>query len=84
MSCTQGEIYSNSVLTNMNCLKCKKVEDPNDSNNLIENKILIDKNCFPIITYTEEKITFDTSDMSSGEIEKNCLDYGKAIRLFHM
>ena len=63
----------------MNCLKCKKGEDPNDSNNSIDNQIQIDNNCFPIITYTNEKITFDTSDMSSGEIEKSCFDYGKAI-----
>ena len=79
LNCTQGEIYSNSVLTDMNCLKCKKGEDPNDSNNSIDNQIQIDNNCFPIITYTNEKITFDTSDMSSGEIEKSCFDYGKAI-----
>ena len=63
----------------MNCLYCKKGEDPNDSNNLIENQIKIDNNCFPIIIYTNEKLTFNTSDMSSGEIEKSCLDYGKAI-----
>ena len=79
LKCTQVEIYSNSVLTDMNCLKCKKGEDPNDSNNLIENQIKIYNNCFPIIIYTNEKITFNTSDMSSGEIEKSCLDYGKAI-----
>ena len=79
LNCTEGEIYSNSVLTDMNCLYCKKGEDPNDSNNLIENQIKIDNNCFPIIIYTNEKLTFNTSDMSSGEIEKSCFDYGKAI-----
>ena len=79
LNCTEGEIYSNSVLTDMNCLYCKKGEDPNDSNNLIENQIKIYNNCFPIIIYTNEKITFNTSDMSSGETEKSCLDYGKAI-----
>ena len=35
----------------MNCIKCAKVEDPNDSNNLIGNKIQIEQNCFPIIEY---------------------------------
>ena len=79
LNCTQGEIYSNSVLTDMNCLKCKKGEVPNDSNNLTENQIQIYNNCFPIITYTDEKITFNISDMSNEEIEKSCLDYGKAI-----
>ena len=79
LNCTQGEIYLGSVLSDMNCLKCKKGKDPKDSNNIIENQIQIDKNCFPIIAYTEKKITFNTSDMSSGEIEKSCLDYGKAI-----
>ena len=63
----------------MNCLTCAKGEDPNDSNNLIENKIQLEANCFPIITYTEEKITFDISKLGTGETEKSCLDYSKVI-----
>ena len=82
LSCTQGETYDNSDLnkiTNMNCLKCQKIIDPNDSNNLIENKIQFEGNCFPLITYTEEKIIFDVSELNNGETEKSCIDYGKAI-----
>ena len=81
-SCNQGESYDNSDLTkitNMNCLECLKVFDPINLNNLIDNKILVEGNCFPIITYTEEKIIFDVSDLNNGENEKTCLDYGKAI-----
>lgn len=66
-------------MTNINCIKCAKIEDPNDSNNLIENKIQIEQNCFTIITYTDEKITFDVTEINSGESEKSCLDYGKVI-----
>ena len=79
LTCTQGEIYSGTVLTNMNCLKCKKGVDPNDSNNLIEDKIKLEQNCFEIITYTEEKIIFDVSELNNGETEKSCFDYGKVI-----
>ena len=80
MTCERGETYNNlNKLTNMNCLKCEKGIDSEDSNNLIENKIKIEGNCFPIITYTEEKIIFDIAELSLEEIEKSCFDYGKAI-----
>ena len=80
MTCNAGATYSNSnKLTNMNCLKCAKDEDPDDPNIFIENKILLEANCFPIIEYTEEKITFDISEISTGESEKSCLDYDKSI-----
>ena len=80
MACDQGEIYNNLLkLTNMNCLKCKKEEDPNDSNNLIENKIQIEGNCFPIITYTQEKIIFDITELNIEQTQQSCLDYGKVI-----
>ena len=80
MSCEQGEVYNNlNKLTNMNCLKCTKGEDPNDSNNLIENKIKVEGNCFPILTYTEEKIIFDIKEINIEQNEKSCLDYGKVI-----
>ena len=80
MACNTGPEYDNDYkLINMNCLTCKKEIDQNNPNNLIENKIKIESNCFPIITYTEEKITFDTSIMSTGETEKSCLDYNKSI-----
>ena len=79
-SCNSGAVYDNlNKLTNMNCLTCAKGEDPNDSNNLIENKIQIESNCFPIMTYTEEKITFDISKLGTGETEKSSLDYSKVI-----
>ena len=82
MTCNSGAVYNNvNKLTNMNCLTCKKIEDPNDSNNFIENKIQIESNCFPIITYNEEKITFDISVLGTGETEKSCLDY--SLSIFH-
>ena len=79
MQCNSGEEYDNSKLINMNCLKCKKIIDPNDTNNLIENKIKINSNCFPIIEYTDEKIVFNISIIDNRETQKTCLDYGKAI-----
>ena len=80
LTCNSGPIYNNlNLLTNMNCISCKKEVDPNDPNNLIEKYIQGNGNCFPIIIYTEEKITFDVSDINIGESEKTCLDYGKSI-----
>ena len=79
-SCNDGPILNSlNLMTNMNCVTCKKEIDPNDSNNLIEIYIQVDGNCFPIITYSNEKIIFDASEINSGEIEKTCLDYGKSI-----
>ena len=63
----------------MKCINCKKDVDPNDPNKFIEKYIQGNGNCFPIITYTEEKIIFDASEISPGESEKTCLDYGKSI-----
>ena len=63
----------------MNCLTCKKEIDQNDANNLIDNKIQLDSNCFPYITYTDEKVIFKNIFLDDGENEKTCLDYGKAI-----
>ena len=55
MTCTKNEIYNDlNQITNMNCLKCQK-ED---------NYIQIDSNCFPIITYSNEKIIFDISELN--------------------
>ena len=49
MTCNQGEIKNNlNQITNMNCLTCKKGVDPSNSNNLIDNQIQIEGNCFPI------------------------------------
>ena len=80
MSCNTGEVYNDELkLINMNCLECKKEEDPNDPNIFIDNQIKIDLNCFPIKTYTEEKIIFDVSELDIEVTEKTCLDYGKAI-----
>ena len=80
MTCNQGEIKNNlNQITNMNCLTCKKGVDPSNSNNLIDNQIQIEGNCFPIITNTEEKINFDITDLSIGETEKTCLEYGLSI-----
>ena len=78
-TCDTNEIYTNGKLTNMNCLTCKKVLDPNDNNNYIENKIKVDSNCFPIITYSEQKIIFDITELSLGQNEKTCLDYSLVI-----
>ena len=80
LTCNDGEIYNLEHLSNMNCLTCKKEVDPNDSNNLIEKYIQVDENCFPIITYTNEKIIFNISEISSEENEKTCLDFGKSIK----
>ena len=78
--CSDGPIINNlNIAINMNCLLCKKYENPNDSNNLIEKYILINGNCFPIIIYTREKIVFNISEINAEEFEKTCLDYGKSI-----
>ena len=80
LTCIDGPILNNlNLITNMNCLTCKKDIDPNDSNNFIEKYIQGDGNCFPIITYTQEKIIFNISEINTGEEEKTCLGYGKSI-----
>ena len=84
-SCEQGHEYtSNYKIIRMNCLQCAKIEDPNNQTILLEKYIKIDSNCFPFEEYTEEKITFDTSDTNiNGEANtiKSCLDFGLSI--FH-
>ena len=78
--CNSGPIYNNlNKITNMNCLICNKDIDPNDSTKLIEKYIQGNGNCFPIITYTTEKIIFNISEINTGEEEKTCLSYGKSI-----
>ena len=79
LTCNAGPILNINKITNMSCLTCKNKVDPNDSNNLIEKYIEMEGNCFPIITYTNEKIIFNVSEINSEEIEKTCLDYGKSI-----
>ena len=79
-TCNSGPIYNDlNSLTNMNCISCKKEVDPSDPNKFIEKHIQGNGNCFPIITYTEEKIIFDVSEIYPGENRKTCLDYGKSI-----
>ena len=83
LSCQKGQEYnSNNKLTKMNCLQCRKDIDPNNSTKLIDKHIKIDVNCFPFVTYTEEKITFDITDIkqTSSEITiKTCLDFELSI-----
>ena len=79
LTCHVGAIINSNKVENMNCLTCKKEADPNDSNNLIEKYIQVEGNCFPIIKYNNEKITFNASDTDSEKMEKTCLDYGKSI-----
>lgn len=80
LTCNSGPIYNNlNLIENMNCIGCKKEVDPNDPNNFIEKYIQGNGNCFPIISYTKEKIIFDVSDINPGESETTCLDYGKSI-----
>ena len=62
---------------NMNCIECKKDIDSN--NDIIEKYIQVDKNCFPIKIYNNEKITFDISLNDSEENIRSCHDYSKAI-----
>ena len=74
-TCSEKETYDDSnKLINMNCLKCKKESGTNN-----ENQISIYSNCFPIKTYTDEKIIFDITELGTSETEKTCLDYNKAI-----
>ena len=75
LSCESGPELNLSI--NMNCIECKKEIDSN--NDLIEKYILVDKNCFPIKIYNNEKITFDTSIIDSEENIKSCHDYSKII-----
>ena len=80
LTCNDGPIINNlNLVTNMNCIICKKDVDPNNSNNLIDKYIQGNGNCFPIITNTQEKIIFNISEINTGEIEKTCLEYGKSI-----
>ena len=75
LSCESGLELNLNI--NMNCIECKKDMDSN--NNLIEKYIQVDKNCFPIKVYTNEKITFDTSIIDSEENIKSCHDYSKTL-----
>ena len=81
LSCGKGEERgSYSLVSKMNCLECKKELDSN--NNEIEKHIQIDGNCFTILEYTEEKITFDFSRTIYSLNGKNigtCLDFGLSI-----
>ena len=80
LTCNSGPIYNNlNLIINMNCISCQKEVDPNNPNNFIEKYIQGNGNCFPIITYTNEKIIFNISEINTGEIEKTCLGYGKSI-----
>ena len=63
----------------MNCISCKKDIDPNDSQNLIEKYIFFEKNCFPIISYTNEKIIFDDSEINQGISKRSCFGFEKSI-----
>ena len=68
--CSEKENYNDiNQIINMNCLKCKREDE----------YIKIDSNCFPILTYSDEKIIFDITELNTGEIQKTCLSYGKAI-----
>ena len=82
-SCEKGQEYTpNYKISKMNCLQCQKVTDPNDANNKIDRYIFLDKNCFPFVTYSQEKITFDISDIIVNSDENNiktCFDYGLSI-----
>ena len=81
-SCEKGQEYQSAFkLSKMNCLTCKKELNSNDPNNLIDKYIFVDYNCFSFITYTEEKITFDISIISSNPTNNigTCLDYNLSI-----
>ena len=80
LKCYSTPIYNDlNKLTNMNCISCKKDIDISNSNNLIEKYIFLDKNCFTIVTYTNEKIIFDVSEIYPQMSQKTCLDYEKSI-----
>ena len=80
-SCEQGPVYDNSnKLINMSCLLCKEERDPNDENKLIPKNILYEGNCYPIKTYTEDKIIFYyASEFDTELTEKTCLDFDQMI-----
>ena len=76
LSCEQGEERDSILVSKMNCLQCKKDENGNEIN------IQINDNCFTILEYTEEKITFDVSrtiHYSEGQYIKTCLHFGLSI-----
>ena len=80
LKCYSSPLYDNyNKLTNMNCISCKKDIDPNDSQNLIEKYIFFEKNCFPIISYTNEKIIFDDSEINQGISKRSCFGFEKSI-----
>jgi hypothetical protein len=61
----------------MNCLTCGKEVD--QSNNIIENKIKIDLNCYPILIYTDEKVIFNISELGTEETQKHALIMEKQL-----
>ena len=74
--CPIGQEYgSGNKLTNMNCDECLKDSDGN------EIYIKINKNCFSINIYEENKINFDISLINSNPANKikTCLDYNLSI-----
>ena len=73
LSCDNGIIKDNSDnLISMECLSCK------DFNNEDKTMIKIEKNCFSIIQYDENRIAFNINEMNSNEIG-SCLYFNKSI-----
>ena len=73
LSCSNGIIKDNSGnLISMECLYCKDLNDINKT------MIQFEKNCFNIIQYDENKVTFNITEMNSKEIG-SCLYFNKSI-----
>ena len=69
LTCENGEIEEDGKLTSMECFECK------GSKKMIQ----VEKNCFPIIKYEDEKIVFDISEFQQGTNEGTCLYFGLSI-----
>ena len=69
LSCLSGkELDESGKLINMKCSEC-----------LNNNMIKVDDNCFKIINYEENKITFNINEIKSDKTVGTCLDFNKAI-----
>jgi proprotein convertase subtilisin/kexin type 5 len=73
LTCMTGKKEENGKLISMECLKCK------DSDISQKTMIQVEKNCFPIIQYEEEKIAFDIVEMEQEIGIGSCLYFDLAI-----
>ena len=90
-TCIQGYVKNENkcIKCHENCLSCNEDEEKNSEGKLINMKctecknktfmIKIEGNCFPIISYNNNAILFNISDIKSNNTLGNCLYFNKSI-----